>query len=75
MSRRRSSTTACARSLLPASAKPVLGVVALSLWGSAHRLRITFFDFGVRCDALVATLVYLGAAIGAAAAAVFLLRI
>lgn len=53
----------------------VLPVIALSLWGSAHRLRITFFDFGVRCDRLVATLVYLGAAIGTAAAAFFLLRI
>ena len=53
----------------------VISVIALSLWGCAHRLRITFFDFGARCDTLVATLVYLGALVGTAAAALFLLRI
>lgn len=50
-------------------------VIFLSLWGSAHRLRITFFDFGVRADTLVATVVYLIAAAGSIAVAVFLLRI
>ncbi|MGZ8153958.1 MAG: fumarate reductase subunit FrdD [Burkholderiales bacterium] len=39
-------------------------VLALSLWSAAHRLRITFHDFGVRRDPLVAALVYTGAAIG-----------
>ena len=39
-------------------------VLALSLWSAAHRLRITFYDFGVRQDALVAAIVYLAAAIG-----------
>ena len=53
----------------------IFGVVALSLWSAAHRLRITFYDFGARCDALVATLVYVAAACGTVAAALFLLRI
>jgi fumarate reductase subunit D len=53
----------------------VLGLIALSLWSCAHRLRITFYDFGVRCDMLVATLVYLAAAAGAAATLVFLLLV
>jgi fumarate reductase subunit D len=39
-------------------------VLALSLWSAAHRLRITFYDFGVRQDGLVAAIVYLAAAIG-----------
>lgn len=50
-------------------------VIFLSLWGTAHRLRITFFDFGVRADTLVATAVYLVAALGSIATVVFLLRI
>jgi len=49
-------------------------VIFLSLWGSAHRLRITFFDFGVRADTLVATAVYSVAGLGSIAAAVFLSR-
>ena len=39
-------------------------VLALSLWSAAHRLRITFYDFGLRYDTLVASVVYLAAAIG-----------
>ena len=50
-------------------------VVSLSLWGAAHRLRITFYDFGVRADTLVAAVVYLVAAAGTLAAIVCLLRI
>lgn len=46
----------------------ILGVVALSLWSSAHRLRCTFYDFGVRADTLVAVVVY-ALAIGASIAA------
>jgi fumarate reductase subunit D len=42
----------------------VFVVLALSLWSAAHRLRITFYDFGVRRDALVAAIVYLAAAVG-----------
>jgi fumarate reductase subunit D len=50
-------------------------VIFLSLWSAAHRLRITFYDLGVRSDTLVATLVYLGAAGGTAAGIVFLARL
>ena len=53
----------------------IFGVVALSLWSSAHRLRCTCFDFGLRIDTLVATVVYVAAIAGSIATAVFLLRI
>jgi fumarate reductase subunit D len=53
----------------------IFGVVALSLWSSAHRLRCTCFDFGLRADALVATVLYVAAIIGSIATASFLLRI
>lgn len=52
----------------------IFGVISLSLWTSAHRLRITFYDFGARCDSLVAVMLYLTAAAGTAAVLVFLLR-
>jgi fumarate reductase subunit D len=39
-------------------------VLGFSLWSAAHRLRITFYDFGLRQDSLVAAVVYLAAAIG-----------
>jgi fumarate reductase subunit D len=50
-------------------------VLALSLWSAAHRLRITFYDFGVRQDALVAALVYVAAGIGTVAVLAALLLI
>lgn len=53
----------------------VAGVVFLSLWSAAHRLRITCYDLGLRADALVATLVYAGALAGTAASVFYLLRI
>ena len=53
----------------------IVGVVFLSLWSSAHRLRITCYDLGVRADTLVATVVYAIAAIGTVAAGAYLLRI
>lgn len=53
----------------------IFGVVFLSLWHAAHRLRITLHDLGVRSDALVAAVVYLLAASGSVACAVYLLRI
>jgi len=53
----------------------ILVIVVFSLWGSAHRLRITFFDFGVRSDTLVATVVYLAAGLGSVAVLVSLLRL
>lgn len=48
------------------------GVIFLSLWSAAHRMRITAYDLGVRADALVATVVY-AAALGVTAAAVYYL--
>ena len=39
----------------------VAGVVFLSLWSAAHRLRITCYDLGVRADVAVATVVAPGA--------------
>jgi fumarate reductase subunit D len=53
----------------------IFAVMFLSLWSSAHRLRITFYDFGVRADGLVATLVYVAAAAGTVATAVYLVRL
>ena len=53
----------------------IFGVVALSLWSSAHRLRCTCYDFGLRADTLAATVLYVAAIAGCIASAVFLLRI
>ena len=51
------------------------GVVFLSLWSAAHRLRITCYDLGVRADTLVATVVYAVALAGTGAAVLYLGRI
>jgi fumarate reductase subunit D len=53
----------------------LFGVVSLSLWHAAHRLRITFYDFGVRADTLVATVVYVIAGAGTIATLVYVLPI
>lgn len=53
----------------------IVGVVFLSLWSSAHRLRITCYDLGVRADALVAAALYFVAVLGTVAAVVYLARI
>jgi len=53
----------------------IVAVVFLSLWSTAHRLRITCYDFGVRADALVATIVYAVAVAGTIASIVFLARL
>lgn len=50
-------------------------VIALSLWSSAHRLRCTCYDFGLRADKLVAKVLYLAAAVGIIATAMYLMRI
>jgi fumarate reductase subunit D len=52
-----------------------VGVVFLSLWSAAHRLRITCYDLGVRADILVATVVYAVALAGTAASVLYLARI
>ena len=53
----------------------IAGTVFLSLWSTAHRLRITCYDLGVRADTLVATIVYAGALAGTAASVLYLMRI
>ena len=53
----------------------IAGTVFLSLWSTAHRLRITCYDLGVRADTLVATIVYAGALAGTAASVLYLVRI
>jgi fumarate reductase subunit D len=53
----------------------IFGIIGLSLWHAAHRMRITMHDFGVRPDTLVAIVVYLIAGIATIATAVYLLRI
>jgi len=52
-----------------------VGVVFLSLWSAAHRLRITCYDLGVRADIAVATVVYAVALAGTAASVLYLARI
>jgi fumarate reductase subunit D len=51
------------------------GVVFLSLWSAAHRLRITCYDLGVRADVAVATVVYAVALAGTGAAVLYLTNI
>ena len=51
------------------------GVVFLSLWSAAHRLRITCYDLGVRADVAVATVVYAVALAGTGAAVLYLTKI
>jgi len=53
----------------------LFGIVFLSLWHAAHRLRVTLHDFGVRSDVVVAWIVYCLAAAGSVVVAVYLLRI
>ena len=53
----------------------IFGVVALSLWSSAHRLRCTCYDFGLRADTLAATVLYIAAIAGSLLSAVYLLQI
>jgi fumarate reductase subunit D len=53
----------------------IAGVVFLSLWSAAHRLRITCYDLGIRADTVVAAIVYAGALAGAGASVLYLARI
>jgi fumarate reductase subunit D len=52
----------------------IAGIVFLSLWSAAHRLRITCYDLGLRADTLIATLVYAVALAGTAASVLYLAR-
>ena len=51
------------------------GVIGLSLWSAAHRLRITAYDLGVRADTLVATVLYSATLACTGAAIYYLLKI
>ncbi len=51
------------------------GVVFLSLWSAAHRLRITCYDLGVRADIVVAAILYAVALAGTALSVLYLARI
>jgi fumarate reductase subunit D len=42
----------------------LFGVIVLSLWHAAHRLRVVCHDFGIRNDAWVARIVYFLATVG-----------
>lgn len=53
----------------------LMGVILLSLWHAAHRLRITLHDFGVRADGLVATMLYALAALGSVLCLLYLFRV
>jgi fumarate reductase subunit D len=53
----------------------IFGVILVSLWHAAHRLRVTVHDFGVRADTLVAYVVYGIAGLGTLMTLVYLLRI
>lgn len=53
----------------------IFGVILVSLWHAAHRLRVTVHDFGVRADTVVAYIVYGLAGLGTLMTLVYLLRI
>jgi fumarate reductase subunit D len=53
----------------------IFGVILVSLWHAAHRLRVTVHDFGIRADTLVAYIVYGLAGLGTLMTLVYLLRI
>ncbi len=53
----------------------IFGVILVSLWHAAHRLRVTAHDFGVRADTLVAYVVYGLAGLGTLLTLIYLLRI
>lgn len=53
----------------------VFGILFLTLWHAAHRLRVVAHDFGIRADTGVAVAVYGLAAIGTVASIVALLSI
>ncbi len=53
----------------------IFAIIALSLWGAGHRLRITFFDFGLRADSLVAVVIYAVAGAGNIAALLILAQL
>ncbi|MBK8533921.1 MAG: fumarate reductase subunit D [Candidatus Competibacteraceae bacterium] len=53
----------------------IFGFILLSLWHSAHRMRVTLYDFGIRADGLAAVILYAIAGLGTLMTLVYLLRI
>lgn len=53
----------------------LFGVLFLSLWHSAHRLRVVAHDFGIRNDKMVANVVYAFATLGSVSTAWYLFSI
>ena len=53
----------------------IFGIILVSLWHAAHRLRVTVHDFGVRADKQVAIVVYSLAGLGTLLTLIYLLRI
>jgi len=53
----------------------LFGILFFSIWHVAHRMRIIFHDFGVRADILIASVLYLSAALGTVLAAFYLWNI
>jgi len=53
----------------------IFGVILVSLWHAAHRLRVTAHDFGIRADTVVAYVVYGIAGLGTLLTLIYLLRI
>jgi fumarate reductase subunit D len=53
----------------------IFGIILLSLWHSAHRLRVTLFDFGLRADDLAAVILYSMATLGTIMTLFYLFRI
>jgi len=51
------------------------GVLLLTVWHAAHRLRITMHDFGIRADTFVAVVFYSIAAASTVVLALALIRI
>lgn len=52
----------------------LFGVLFLSIWHAAHRLRVVCHDFGIRADAWVARVLYFLATVGTVVAAILLWR-
>ena len=53
----------------------LFGVLFLALWHAAHRLRVAAHDLGLRVDGMVASFLYLAAALGSAVAIYYLVLI
>jgi fumarate reductase subunit D len=53
----------------------LFGTLFFALWHAAHRMRVIFHDLGVRADRIIATVLYLLAALGTVLAAVYLCSI